>query len=937
MILFMWNGNNTNYINHTTMKKNYYIILLFIVISIGCTEKDIETRRTTDIRIYTNSVLTRTSMHENKGSTCITWNEGDYIFVTAGEQSDLTYVASNTSNGITEFTPENTSLIVAEGETVHALYPREKFMYDESLPDTLLRVIYDNNRVIDKNNADTDFLYGTNKVVNNSVNLQFKHLLTFIKIILPRNKVEHISTIRLKSTAVMDYDQMYFSLNSGQFVGENPKYYIGSIDLTKAEKDENNVYINLSLLPQPENTTLYLTDWSVESTEIILSRTVPTGGLKAGYMYELDMRDDKIKLQGEQEKAALIDFFNATNGNSWTKNTNWGSETPLNQWHGISGYTNVTILSLSNNNLNGTIPESFALLLDHAVNINLATNYLHGTIPEAVKNHPRWNELGWDIILGQYPFGVETYNVTKTSPRSGFDFSKGNSNLFLEDKTITLMDGSQMQLMEFVGQNKITQILTHSRGFFDSPLNVSDQRINLHLDYEQKGLGTIIELEYYWDDPIGNEWIDFASSLPTKNLIFVDEKHEIDQIQNSVIPLNPETNVSPSVGSIFLVDSKGELVDHFLYIISEKEELEDWYCNKIDSVVRIYCGEPEEHPLYQREQYTSSDYSRDGEVISLQKATQGKGIDLIFLGEAFVDKDMDNGGLYEQKMKEAMEQYFAFEPYSTFRDRFNVYAVKVVSPNAEFQQGSRHRINESPDVCFEYVEKISGRNTGQPPMVSVIYNSIYAGRSYTQMFSDGSFVSFMMEGVNNVLNHEAGGHGFAKLLDEYVEEGYENQTLPQEGRNELDEVWQNWSWGANVDWRSNTTTVKWAHFLQDSRYEDEALGLYEGAYLYGYGAYRPTENSMMRYNDAPFNAPSREQIYKTIMQMSEGNSWSYNYEDFVQYDAVSRHAATSRSLQQPASAAQQEKWRKSHRPPVHVKGTWRDAMKQSRQVITPLR
>lgn len=93
--------------------------------------------------------------------------------------------------------------------------------------------------------------------------------------------------------------------------------------------------------------------------------------------------------------------------------------------------------------------------------------------------------------------------------------------------------------------------------------------------------------------------------------------------------------------------------------------------------------------------YTSTDYSRDGEVMQLQKATQGKGIDLVFLGEAFVDKDMEPGGLYEQTMKAAMEQYFAYEPLRTFRDRFNVYAVKVVSPNAEFMSGAVHRINEN--------------------------------------------------------------------------------------------------------------------------------------------------------------------------------------------------------------------------------------------------
>ena len=92
---------------------------------------------------------------------------------------------------------------------------------------------------------------------------------------------------------------------------------------------------------------------------------------------------------------------------------------------------------------------------------------------------------------------------------------------------------------------------------------------------------------------------------------------------------------------------------------------------------------------------------------------------------------------------------------------------------------------------------------------------------------------------------------------------------------------------------------------------------------------------MMRYNDSPFNAPSREQIYKRVMQMSEGSSWTYDYEEFVQFDAVSRNTAVSRSLRQQPSTAQVEKWKKTHRPPVRVKGTWRDAKKN--HIVVPYR
>ena len=91
-----------------------------------------------------------------------------------------------------------------------------------------------------------------------------------------------------------------------------------------------------------------------------------------------------------------------------------------------------------------------------------------------------------------------------------------------------------------------------------------------------------------------------------------------------------------------------------------------------------------------------------------------------------------------------------------------------------------------------------------------------------------------------------------------------------------------------MDWRSNPEKVRWAHFLKDPRYSHEGLGVFEGGYLYPSGIYRATENSMMRYNDAAFNAPSREQIYKCIMKYSEGDDWVYDYEVFAKADERGR-------------------------------------------------
>jgi hypothetical protein len=129
--------------------------------------------------------------------------------------------------------------------------------------------------------------------------------------------------------------------------------------------------------------------------------------------------------------------------------------------------------------------------------------------------------------------------------------------------------------------------------------------------------------------------------------------------------------------------------------------------------------------------------------------------------------------------------------------------------------------------------------------------------------------------------------------------------------------------------------VKWAKFINDTRYADEQIGVYEGSYLYLYGTYRSTENSMMRYNNIGFNAPSREEIYKRVMKESEGDSWSYDYETFVAFDAAGRQqfadALNLNRAQKKNAPKATKKQQIRTAPPVFLKGTWRDALKKNKK------
>ena len=78
----------------------------------------------------------------------------------------------------------------------------------------------------------------------------------------------------------------------------------------------------------------------------------------------------------------------------------------------------------------------------------------------------------------------------------------------------------------------------------------------------------------------------------------------------------------------------------------------------------------------------------DGIVTTLQTHGEGAGIPLILMGDAFTHDDIESG-LYLGLMIRAAEAFFSEEPYSSYRQLFDVYVVNVASePYTDFSSGS---------------------------------------------------------------------------------------------------------------------------------------------------------------------------------------------------------------------------------------------------------
>ena len=193
------------------------------------------------------------------------------------------------------------------------------------------------------------------------------------------------------------------------------------------------------------------------------------------------------------------------------------------------------------------------------------------------------------------------------------------------------------------------------------------------------------------------------------------------------------------------------------------------------------------------------------------------------------------------------------------------------------------------DKVFSHAMKVPGVDDAALKNTTVyllINLNVYAGTC--MMEYTGRSVSMCPMGKSSfvpVVCHEGGGHGFGRLLDEYR---YYEAQLPLDQKNSLIQ-WRREDpyFGYNIDLTGDRNLVHWKEYFNRSGYE--AVGLYEGAYLYYQGAWRSEYISCMHDNRFYFDAPSREAIVRRIMRASGSN---FNIDSFVKNDKVKKDPTT---------------------------------------------
>lgn len=281
-------------------------------------------------------------------------------------------------------------------------------------------------------------------------------------------------------------------------------------------------------------------------------------------------------------------------------------------------------------------------------------------------------------------------------------------------------------------------------------------------------------------------------------------------------------------------------------------------------------------------------------------------IPLIFTGDGFVPNDYLVGGYFDQKADEGIRDFFDTEPYKSLRHYFTVYKlaahsrergitrynlsdnnliekVNTVFSTRYYGNGYNSTLMKTNTFkVFDYARKIPGVTNAVLDNTTVILianSNVYSGTCWMEY--SGKSVSivptcddFQPYTYKMTMAHEAGGHGFGQLADEYR---FSDNPASQQDKANI----QSWSTdirNSNIDITGDRATVKWKHFLGLVGYE--SVSTIEGA-QFSSGIWKPEYMSCMVNMAPPYNAPSREAIVKRIMKAA---GETYTFEKFLQLD-----------------------------------------------------
>lgn len=648
---------------------------------------------------------------------------------------------------------------------------------------------------------------------------------------------------------------------------------------------------------------------------------------------DVDQLVDEAEGVLRAERNALKALYKKLGGKNWTNKKNWNSDKPLSEWYGVEvdeETGRVVSLDLSKNNLSGDIPDELYDLtalwrlslwgnnltgslspkvgqLKDLLILWMDSNSLSGSLPAELADCE--NLILCDLYNNQFSGDIpETFRYWVPWVYSYGSIIFGNAD---EDTgepllnwwtcrpiipvfEVTLTNGETCKY-DFVTENEYTILFEGTTSPDDYYTQYMMYYMNKVYDYcKDNDKGVDVLAWFFQEKETDPTAAEFARSFNANYKVFQpsnDNTISYSYWDNSYPFSLFHQNHIPTV-SVF--DASGQLVWSNIEGVSPFPIVQ-----VMEDLLKL------EEPIPTPDTYNSTDYSADGDVHVIQTASEGAGIDLVLMGDGYSDRQIASGK-YMEDITLSIDNFFKLEPYKSNRNLFNVYVVDVVSQNEGYEVpagvtalagyfGEDTEVGGDDDAIMDYAWYALGKDNDRlnnAVMVCIMNEDYYAGTCYMYYvnlkndYGAGPAVAYFPAYYSDpdvfaaMISHEAGGHGFAKLADEYYYSG--TGSIPSETKDQYEYVQQQWGWYKNVSFSNKD--VSWQKFISDSRYGDQGLGVYQGAVSYEKGAYRPTVNGMMNENVGGYNAPSREAIWHKMHVLAYGDAYTYSYDDFTAWD-----------------------------------------------------
>lgn len=560
-------------------------------------------------------------------------------------------------------------------------------------------------------------------------------------------------------------------------------------------------------------------------------------------------------------------------------------------------------LNLSHNQLQGfAFPLKWEPMFQNGrmVDLILNGNTLHDDVPDVIQNHPQWSRLALQFIRQYY------------GSSGGIRYTK---DIRLPDFTFTdLRDGSQSSIRTIYSSNTRTMILNWNPLQEDSKTFMETTVRRVHTLFGGQGLAVVAIT------PEGEEYRRAAEQyLLTHDVPYpVATDYTDAQGQRPILPADPYP-------SYFFVDQYG---------IFSNDMFTGQYCSgniyPAEPSLIDFMARPFQHTdninttlkkLFGNSKYQSTDFSRDKTFETLQRATKGKGIDIVLLGEAFTDVDIETG-YYKQVMEMAMEAFFVIEPTKSYREYFNIHMVYAVSRDSYIAKSGTNTalgvlvatnqwfdINTAAYRLPDYYHVVA--ETGIPT-IGVVVNNTGGGVTRMQspvfgpVYAFTGFYSGARREFNYIFTHETVGHGYGLFGDEYTkqEPSFQGEIPESEKRKLRNE--QSSGLFLNLSLTDDPKSVYWSHLIGNSRYP--YVGIYQGGYYYAKGIWRSeAQSSMFNQNYLYFNTICRELIVRRIMKLA---GEEYTFEKFLEKDSDEGRS----TLLTPRRVKEERR----HQPPIIV-------------------